>query len=224
MVGEYEKKILMSLASGDKDWAKLKEETNLADGTLAKYLKKLLQDGIILEKINPKDRRKKIYSLKMDSEMAVNSISISTLSFLIAYSILKNVFRVPRDDEEYEEYIDFLTWMGDVVLLGLTGTEESFQAISGALDLVFRVINENKECVDPSLKKENEIFWENFWNEWKAAIKKSLIEDEKFQIPDRAKRILSPTPPDPEMPVDCLSALLQLIDKTPFKIVEFSKE
>ncbi len=218
---ENEMKVITSLIEGPKGWKELRETTKLSERTLAKHIKRLIEKEVIEEKIDPKDRRRKIYYLKMDSETAINSISLDSLSILIAYSILKNIFKFPQEEEGY---IEFLTWVGDVVLLGLIGTEESYEAILRALEIVFKVVRDYDECIDSELRLEIKKFWENFWNEWIAVVRKSLTESKKMRIPDSAKRFFSPTPSDPEMPINCLSALFQLIDKTAFKVIETLEE
>ncbi|RLI80314.1 hypothetical protein DRP07_09280 [Archaeoglobales archaeon] len=57
------KKILLHLSENPKTWKDLLELTGFARGTLAKYLKKLLDKGQISERIDRRDRRVKIYSI-----------------------------------------------------------------------------------------------------------------------------------------------------------------
>lgn len=55
--------ILIKILEGAKSWKEIKKLAKLADATLAKHIKALLEEGLITEEIDRKDRRRKIYSI-----------------------------------------------------------------------------------------------------------------------------------------------------------------
>jgi DNA-binding MarR family transcriptional regulator len=106
---EQEIKILRSLAVGPKTWADLKDETDLADGTLAKYLRLLLEKGLITEEIDKKDRRKKIYRLneKMLAQYLPKDVRKEFLSLILFVEVYSKIvdYLSRGEIEELERYI-----------------------------------------------------------------------------------------------------------------------
>ncbi|GEM_PF-3267518 len=60
---ENKKRILSALYTGPKTWNELLKITGFSRGTLAKHLKRLLDEGLISEEIDRRDRRIKIYRI-----------------------------------------------------------------------------------------------------------------------------------------------------------------
>ncbi len=78
---EYaQQRILAALTSGGElSWKDLKKATGLSDSTLAKYIKRLLEEGKIVERIDIRDRRRRFYSLADSAD-----ICFETLEFAVA--------------------------------------------------------------------------------------------------------------------------------------------
>ncbi|RLI76899.1 hypothetical protein DRP05_11840 [Archaeoglobales archaeon] len=83
---ESRERILQALVSGAKSWKETKELAKLADATLAKHIKALLEEGLITEEIDRKDRRRKIYRL---SDRGLEPLKESFLALLIFFEIVK---------------------------------------------------------------------------------------------------------------------------------------
>ncbi len=88
IVEEKEKKILTALIEGPKTWAELLELTGFARGTLAKYLKKLLEKGLITEEIDKRDRRVKRYKI---NEKGFEAIRIDLTAFLLYVGLMDSI-------------------------------------------------------------------------------------------------------------------------------------
>lgn len=65
---EIKTKILNSLGKGRKGYKEIQEETGVSSPSLNKYLKVLEEEGEIGRVEHPKDRRKKIYFLRQNSD------------------------------------------------------------------------------------------------------------------------------------------------------------
>ena len=66
IASEGEGRIILALSEGEKKWNELLELTGLSKKGLAKHLKRLIEKGVIMERIDSRDRRVKIYSLNPD--------------------------------------------------------------------------------------------------------------------------------------------------------------
>ncbi|AIY90412.1 ArsR/SmtB family transcription factor [Geoglobus acetivorans] len=97
VLSDSKRKILQLLASGEKTWAELKMKTKLSDPVLAKHLKDLLKIGLIEEKIDREDRRKKIYTLNFEKLKELGRIRKEELNKLITILESENY------DKEFEE-------------------------------------------------------------------------------------------------------------------------
>jgi len=71
IAAENQTRILNCLADGPKTWQELLNLTGFAKATLAKHIKKLLDQGLIDEEIDKKDRRRKIYRLNKEGYEAL---------------------------------------------------------------------------------------------------------------------------------------------------------
>jgi len=97
---DSEKRILGALLEGPKTYKKLLEKTKLSEPTLTERLKDLEKQNKISMKINPKDRRSKIYSI---SPAGITHLKKEKIFEEISQSSLKLV--VPR--------AQFPEWLGD---------------------------------------------------------------------------------------------------------------
>jgi len=157
-------KIVEALMDGPKDWKMLKEKTKLADGTLAKYLKKMIEEGIIEEEIYMKDRRKKIYRLvpcEKTFEIAIQK--------LIAKTFLLNI----KLDFEKEEDLEVIEKrFGKGILLFLFSGEKGF----GVSKMVVDHFQEFMQDVDETIVKRYRKDFEDIWNQAKEYITKLIAK------------------------------------------------
>jgi len=105
-LSETKKKILHLLAIKERTWKELKEETNLSDPVLAKHIKELLKMNLITEKIDPNDRRRKIYRLAPNSLESLKDELISFNLFIWLLSNINEYAKVYSKKGEYTKYVE----------------------------------------------------------------------------------------------------------------------
>ena len=151
-------KIVEALMSGPKDWKSLKKETKLADGTLAKYLKRMLEEGIIEEEIYMKDRRKKIYRL-IPCEKTFE-ISIQKLIAKIFLLYIQDSFEKDENLEVIEKRF------GKGMLIFLFGGEKGVEVGK----LVVSHFNEFMQDLDEEIIEKYRKDFEDFWNKGREVV------------------------------------------------------
>lgn len=89
-------RILKLLASSERglSWKELKAELKVSDPVLAKHLKKLIEEGLITEEIDKKDRRVKRYKL---NKIGLDALREELLGFLCYIWMTRNIERIWRE-------------------------------------------------------------------------------------------------------------------------------
>jgi len=105
---ENERKILSSLISGSKKWFELLNETGLSKKGLAKHLKRLLEEGLIGEEIDKKDRRVKIYSITEKGKQYLEEIKKRESENSYKKVKLAIVSKLPQLSEEERKRVEKL--------------------------------------------------------------------------------------------------------------------
>lgn len=118
---QNEKKIIQALTTGEKDWQYLKSKTKLSERTLSKHLKRLIERGVIEERIDPKDRRKKIYRLASIDPLRDDLITLNLMLWMestLANLYNKHFSKERITQEDISEYIkEFRLQIADFLLL-----------------------------------------------------------------------------------------------------------
>ncbi|ADB58010.1 ArsR family transcriptional regulator [Archaeoglobus profundus] len=151
-------KIVEALMDGPMDWKMLKEKTKLADGTLAKYLKKMIEEGIIEEEIYMKDRRKKIYRLVPCEK----TFEISIQKFIAKTFLL----RIQLDFEEGKNLEVIEKRFGKGMLIFLFSGEKGVEVSKMVVDHFQEFMQSVDEEIIERYKKE----FEDIWNQAKEYI------------------------------------------------------
>jgi|Deesub1362B_J571_1020462.scaffolds.fasta_scaffold30178_1 DNA-binding HxlR family transcriptional regulator len=141
---ENERKILSAISTGPKGWGELLKVTKLSKKGLAKHLKRLLNNGLITEEIDRKDRRKKIYRLKPVDE-TVDSIS----RVIITLNFLEHVIRAFHVDESEEKRLENLErTIGLTTLLCLSVGREGLEVLKEYNELLSEYLKDSFPQID----------------------------------------------------------------------------
>ena len=157
--------IIEALLDGPKDWKVLKERTKLSDGTLAKYLKKMLEKGYIEERISDKDRRKKIYRLVPSKE----SLEIATEKIMgIAIShVIKESFKENNSEEDIQQMVGRIFL--DLLFVGSKGNRIA--------QTIFESVDKIKEDIDQEIQEKYKKSFEETYAFVSELLKKEIETD-----------------------------------------------
>lgn len=162
--------IIEALLDGPKDWKSLKEKTGLSDGTLAKYLKKMLEKGYIEEEVSKIDRRKKIYKLLPNEKVFETSIEKFIAKTFLYY--IRELFENEYDDRYIERVI------GRFFLDLLFGGEKGHRIGK----MIFENFERIKSEIDGEKRKKYEKSFDETWNELSKIVKDWLEKEIKIDL------------------------------------------
>ncbi len=182
---ENEARIIAALSSGPKGWKELLNETKFARGTLAKHLKRLLERGLITERIDPNDRRRKIYVLNIDGLKALAEVILAVdLAILLMQDeeqILRECQRIENPDERRKHFLNEVRLnVGTLFVTSLAGYPTAEKIALKALDLyatltdmrIFAPLDEDvKELYNELFAKDVQTIYEDLKNRVKKYVK-----------------------------------------------------
>jgi len=165
---ENQKKIILLLADGPRTWKELLNLTGFARGTLAKHLKRLLDKGLITERIDKKDRRIKIYELNFNPDV-VTTLAVDFLALdLNLRRFLPYIIYPPETEEELSA---FLKEFGNAMIVGAIVGGEAYRVSLKILEMMNAVA---EKCADSDLKQHMKERWEEIWRKWVGIVSESL--------------------------------------------------
>ena len=157
-----EKLITVISEKGEVTWEDLKKQTGYSSPVLSKHLKKLINLGLIDEKIHPKDRRRKIYRLKPKEE-TLEIVAQKHAEILITYSISENILKDPEKT------------IGELVLLCYAGGETGRKLLPEILEYIFEILKKEKPELIESYSKKFKSFLASSRKEIKKVYEKSGV-------------------------------------------------
>lgn len=128
-ISKTKRVIISLLKEKERDWRELKEILGLSDSVLAKHIKDLEKMRILQTKIDPSDRRKKIYSLNPIIKLTSDRLAIILLTYFASQSV--------SDFEKLKENL------AETALICMAGEERGLDILKGILSILKEVIQEN---------------------------------------------------------------------------------